>query len=353
MSLSPSLKPSRSSSPQLPAQPDHFYGSEDIQLPPSPHTDSKAWLTPEDDPLAHRGIPVFKPTMEEFQDFEEYVTRVEGWGMRSGIVKIIPPKEWYVLTCFLLLLCNEFTSYRTESLPPLREQLGSVKIQRPIEQHMLGRGGLFRQENIEKRKFMSIREWAELCGKDDFRAPSVREVGVHGRGAKAATRTRTKRNTRAKNEAHQVDSGAKRADHGPVEDGEPMDVETGHAIDKPIVVAPTDAPPSPASQNADVDPEQLEETSDQPKPKRKRVAKRAEERHAEMAAKQALDVEFLNTFEPHDDWLPADTKASDYTREYCQELERKYWRNLGLGKPAWYGADSAGNSNVLITCIYN
>lgn len=91
-----SRSPSRSPSPSPPAQPDHFYGNEDIQLPPSPNSDGRTWLDPEDDPAALRGIPVFKPTMEEFQDFEGYMTKVEPWGMRSGIVKIIPPKEWSV-----------------------------------------------------------------------------------------------------------------------------------------------------------------------------------------------------------------------------------------------------------------
>jgi hypothetical protein len=32
--------------------------------------------------------------MEEFEDFEGYMNKVEVWGMRSGIVKVIPPKQW-------------------------------------------------------------------------------------------------------------------------------------------------------------------------------------------------------------------------------------------------------------------
>jgi hypothetical protein len=94
ISRTPSLTPSRSPSPAPPVQPDHFYGAEDITLPPSPDSDGKTWLDPEDDPLAHRGIPVFKPAMAEFEDFEGYVTKLECWGSKSGIVKVIPPKEW-------------------------------------------------------------------------------------------------------------------------------------------------------------------------------------------------------------------------------------------------------------------
>ena len=94
-SQTPSLTSSRLPSPPLPTvQPDHFYGSEGVQFPPSHNSNGRTWLDPYDDPLASRGIPVFKPSMEEFQDFEAYMNKIEAWGMRSGIVKVIPPKEW-------------------------------------------------------------------------------------------------------------------------------------------------------------------------------------------------------------------------------------------------------------------
>lgn len=93
-SSTPSLTPSRSPTPEPPVQPDHFYGNENPQLPPSPSSDGRTWLDPADDPLAQRGIPVFKPTMDEFRDFEGYMNKIECWGMQSGIVKVVPPKEW-------------------------------------------------------------------------------------------------------------------------------------------------------------------------------------------------------------------------------------------------------------------
>ena len=99
---SPTPSSSRALSPEIPIQPDHFYGNGDTQLPPSPNSDGRNWLDPASDQMAQRGIPVFKPSMEEFEDFEGYMTKVEPWGMRSGIVKIIPPKEWSVpVLCML------------------------------------------------------------------------------------------------------------------------------------------------------------------------------------------------------------------------------------------------------------
>lgn len=39
-------------------------------------------------------IPVFKPTMDQFRSFKKYITKIDKYGMKSGIVKVIPPKEW-------------------------------------------------------------------------------------------------------------------------------------------------------------------------------------------------------------------------------------------------------------------
>ena len=41
-------------------------------------------------------IPVFKPTMEQFRSFKKFVEKIDRYGMKSGIVKVIPPQEWYV-----------------------------------------------------------------------------------------------------------------------------------------------------------------------------------------------------------------------------------------------------------------
>lgn len=69
-----------------------------------------------------RGIPVFEPTLDEFRDFYEsvkkhiyfcyrsvcnddlrllvcrYIQKIDDYGMRSGVVKVVPPKEWCVLS---------------------------------------------------------------------------------------------------------------------------------------------------------------------------------------------------------------------------------------------------------------
>lgn len=205
---------------------------------------------------------------------------------------------------------------------------------------MLGRGGLFRQENLEKRKLMSVREWVELCNKDEFRALGVQEVGLHSRSANVATKPRGRR-TKKKGEAVKAESagpGQVAIKEEPVDDYHQL----ANGFSNSFVVSPpnSNAPASPP----DDGPSRSETANTETKPKAKgrRVAQTREAREAGLADRAARDKEFLGTFEPHDDWLPPNTKATDYTPEFCQKLERQYWRNCGLSKPAWYGADTQG-----------
>ncbi|KAI0819764.1 hypothetical protein BC628DRAFT_1400914 [Trametes gibbosa] len=365
-SHTPALTPSRSPTPELPLQPDHFYGNEDIRLPPSPNSDGRTWLDPADDPLAQRGIPVFKPTMEEFTDFEGYMNRVEPWGMRSGIVKIIPPQEW------------------TDALPSVVPQLDGVKLKNPIEQHMLGQGGLFQQQNIEKRRLMSVREWAEMCATEDLRAPGVDEVGLHARAANGGARTRPRRGK--KQRASETVEPEQREGLAVVikREEEEIDEETAaKALISPPNSNRTLSPaeqveeaPRPEAQTLSAESakgrhplaEEEEEDEDEdakhaeggqdeeevkPKARGRRSGQTREAREAMIAERAAKDRQFLETFDPRTAWLPPKTTSSSYTAEFCKELERRYWRNCGFGKPAWYGADMQGSLFTDDTTAWN
>lgn len=219
-------------------------------------------------------------------------------------------------------------------MPPLKEQLVAAKIRTPIEQHMFGSGGRFRQENMEKRRVMSTREWAELCAKDEFRAPGVGEVGLQARST--YVRPRIRKSKRTETGPEQVPSIKE----------EPIDTQAlafaGLAKDLTVLSPPnsTIAPQSPISRSADIAAD--EEQDAKPQEKKKRVGPSRQAREAALADRASQDLKFLATFDPHKDWLPPNTTASDYTPEFCQILERHYWRNCSLGKSAWYGADTAG-----------
>ena len=231
-------------------------------------------------------------------------------------------------------------------MPPLKEQLTEVKIKTPIEQHMLGRGGLFRQENMEKRKIMSVREWAELCAKDDFRAPGIHEIGLHARGAnnvaKPARRSTRKKVNTLKDEAKDSEPPGPPVKQESVDDPQPLDF-TEDVLSNIIPVSGSKpvTPRSPTSHTAEASPPASDMSETKPKAK-KRVVPKKEVKEAEVAERFAQDLKFLETFKPHEQWLPPGTTAADYTRKFCQALERRYWRNCGLGKPAWYGADTLG-----------
>ena len=207
---------------------------------------------------------------------------------------------------------------------------------------MLGRGGLFRQENIEKRRILSVREWAELCAKDDYKAPGIEDVRLHARsvaGSKSASTGKKKVTSRHSETAE-------------LEDAPPIKLEAGsddHMAGIQSHGAPASPPDSTAEplQNLDGvhDEVHMPTSEDKLQAKKKRQSRQAKE--ARLAERAAFDAAFLETFDPHSHWLPPQTKASDYTAEFCQRLERQYWRNCGLGKPAWYGADTQGECRAI------
>ncbi|KEP47211.1 putative jumonji family transcription factor [Rhizoctonia solani 123E] len=227
---------------------------------------SEVLLDPAEDPRATRGIPVFRPTLDDFSDFERYMERVEPWGRRSGIVKVIPPKEW------------------RDNLSSTNDRLASVKLKNPIEQHFIGRTGLFRQQNEERRHTYSVRDWATACARDGLRAPTPREIVQQELNSRRSKRVRKGEDA--------------------VEDQE----ERAALVDALRTFDERKSPSRPP--------------------------------HA--ATTHATDAEFYGTIDPLSDWLPENTLPEDYTPAVCRALERHFWRNCGLGKDPMYGADMQG-----------
>ena len=242
---------------------------------------------------------------------------------------------------------------------------------------MLGRGGLFRQQNVEKRRIMSVREWAELCDKEDLRAPGVDDVGLHHASRNLAAKSKPRKGKKKPNatEAESAEADATmQSKEGLNDKNERKANSQDNEGASTALASPPHSEPTPAAdattpdgdaanhhspsaiesdviQNRDCFKEEEEEKSEdeeqaeknlQPKPKSRRQTQTRMSKEAHLAERAAKDVAFLETFDPHSDWLPANTTPFDYTPEFCQKLERQYWRNCGLGKPAWYGADMAG-----------
>lgn len=103
------------------------------------------------------GIPVFKPTMAEFEDFYQFNKLINQYGMVLGIVKIVPPKEW--------VRSNDDKCYSKESL-------GNITIKNPISQFISCHlPGVFSQQNIEKQKSYNIYQWKQLSNQLNYKPP--------------------------------------------------------------------------------------------------------------------------------------------------------------------------------------
>lgn len=110
------------------------------------------------------GVPVFRPKFEQFQDFYSFVRSINEYGMRSGIVKIVPPQEWLDMVEF----------------PPKVEILQDIKIRKPIQQHIGGAQGVFMVQNVEKNKVYNIIQWKDLSR--DYTVPDSHGSSGNGEG---------------------------------------------------------------------------------------------------------------------------------------------------------------------------
>ncbi|XP_075528185.1 lysine-specific demethylase 4C-like isoform X2 [Dermacentor variabilis] len=97
-------------------------------------------------------IMVFRPTLEEMQDFSKYLEHMESMGAhKAGLAKIIPPKEWI----------------------PRKGGYDDIEmdIPSPISQVVSGGQGLYQQYNIQK-KSMTVKEFRRVAQSDRFNTPA-------------------------------------------------------------------------------------------------------------------------------------------------------------------------------------
>lgn len=197
---------------------------------------------------------------------------------------------------------------------------------------------------------MTVREWAELCSTEEFRAPGVHEVGSRSQRANGNVPVTRARKTKKKNgtiKAESTGPDVVTVKEEPVDD-RPQFSEVGTSgpatITPPRSVVATNS----SEERARHKTRGVAETSADEKPKARGRRNQTKE---QKEANRARDLAFVDEFDPRKDWLPPGTKPSDYTVEFCQELERTYWRNLGIGRPAWYGADSQGRWIIAISFV--
>ncbi|XP_071388144.1 lysine-specific demethylase 4C isoform X2 [Centroberyx affinis] len=96
-------------------------------------------------------IMTFRPTMEEFKDFNQYLVYMESQGAhRAGLAKVIPPKGWKPRRTY--------------------DDIDDLVIHAPIQQMVAGQSGLFTQYNIQKKP-LSVQEFRRLANSDNYCTP--------------------------------------------------------------------------------------------------------------------------------------------------------------------------------------
>uniref|UniRef100_A0A452V4U1 [histone H3]-trimethyl-L-lysine(9) demethylase n=1 Tax=Ursus maritimus TaxID=29073 RepID=A0A452V4U1_URSMA len=96
-------------------------------------------------------IMTFRPSMEEFREFNKYLAYMESKGAhRAGLAKVIPPQEWKPRQCY--------------------DDIDNLLIPAPIQQMVTGQSGLFTQYNIQK-KAMTVKEFRQLANSGKYCTP--------------------------------------------------------------------------------------------------------------------------------------------------------------------------------------
>ncbi|XP_067409183.1 lysine-specific demethylase 4C isoform X3 [Emydura macquarii macquarii] len=96
-------------------------------------------------------IMTFRPSMNEFREFNKYLAYMESKGAhRAGLAKVIPPQEWKPRKRY--------------------DDIDDLVIPAPIQQMVTGQSGLFTQYNIQKKP-MTVKEFRQLANSDKYCTP--------------------------------------------------------------------------------------------------------------------------------------------------------------------------------------
>ncbi|KAI0450386.1 hypothetical protein F5B21DRAFT_437679 [Xylaria acuta] len=273
-------------------------------------------------------VPVFKPDMHQFKDFKKFMEKVDPYGMKSGIVKIIPPQEW------------------KDRLPVLDDLVKQIRVREPIKQEIMGSNGTYRQVNILHQRAYNLPQWRQLCDQSEHQPPARRgerraQAPSRARGTPASTSSGPKRrgagagagagasaggrSTRSKTKRGGAKGGAAELEERPMTPVSPSAEAVIDSVEQDIGDDIEDDDPVPPTVGRMGGIRQA-------KPKEQSTS--ARRKYARREGSARIDEEAFKNFDYQMD-------ISDYTPERCEELERIYWKTLTYAPPL-YGADVLG-----------
>ncbi|PFH60562.1 hypothetical protein XA68_10767 [Ophiocordyceps unilateralis] len=285
-------------------------------------------------------VPIFRPTARQFSDFQWFMKQVDSYGMKSGIIKIIPPTEW------------------KDAQPPLDDLVKYIKVREPIKQDIMGSNGTYRQVNILHGRSYNLPQWRQLCEQSEHQPPARRgERRAHAdrpkpprsrpsqasKPVKPSTPKKRGKARSAKGRGKQAQSEQEDRPMTPVSPKE----EFHDALDEPVDSIERDAVGVDDGDGGDTQvcqpPIGRMGVTRQPKAKTQSVSARRKFSRREGSA--MIDEAAFKDFDYRID-------ASEYTPERCEELERAYWKTLTYAPPL-YGADLMGTLFDDRTDIWN
>lgn len=120
--------------------------------PNNNNTTHKVTMDPDPDNITK--IQVFKPTWEEFKDFNKYIIEIEKKGAhKAGLAKIIPPPEWK----------PRADNYNMDII-------GEIEIPAPISQVVQGKQGVYQVFNIQKNA-MKVKDFKRMANSAKYATP--------------------------------------------------------------------------------------------------------------------------------------------------------------------------------------
>lgn len=251
--------------------------------------------------------------------------KVDAYGMKSGIIKIIPPDEW------------------RQRQPPLDDIVKQVTVKQPIKQDIMGSNGTYRQVNILHQRSYNLPQWRQLCDQSEHQPPAKRgERRLNADKPRAPSRARAAAST-STTAAKTTKSGRRRSTRGRGKTSAAQEGSEGPE-DRPMTPVspqPEDAVMDSVEQDPGADIDNADTT---PRVGRMGAVKAAKEKVQSTSARRKwarreasarIDEEAFKDFDYKMD-------ISDYTPERCEELERIYWKTLTYAQPL-YGADMAGS----------
>ena len=251
------------------------------------------------------------------------MSKVNEYGMQTGIVKVIPPKEWL------------------DEQPELGEIVKGIRAPNPIIQEIMSDGSGtrdgYRILNLQAPKTYNLPGWGKLCQRPEHQPPARR-------GERRAQVEKPKRGVKKEKGRKEEDGAEDSNTKGrPAKKQKTEDEKKDGVQDKDRLPTPTSPNIKPTEGADTVKSEPVEAKMPRASRGTGRMGRGGSTATTVSSRRKNASRGEANKINEAD-FVDFEYKLdiSDYTPERCAELERAYWKTLTYAPPL-YGADMLGS----------